>query len=61
MDTVATLSKVSTYSAADIEQSLEDALRVINSWPAWKIASMLDSDSELPKELLDKFLVNDNT
>ena len=61
MNRAAALPKTSTYSAADIEQSLEEALRVISSWPAWKIASMLDSDSELPKELLDKFSGNSNT
>ncbi len=60
MDVSETLAKTGTYGIADVEQSLEDALRVITSWPAWKIASMLDSDSELPKELLDKLFI-DNT
>lgn len=49
------LSEISIHSTADIEQSLEEALRVISSWPTWKIASMIDINSEFPRELLDKF------
>lgn len=63
MDVPETLTKAGTYGIgiADVEQSLENALRVINSWPAWKIASMLDSDSELPQEILEKLFIDDNT
>lgn len=60
MEVTATLSKASIYSTAQIEQSLEKALHTINSWPSWKISSMLNSDSELPQELLDKFFTDND-
>lgn len=57
---VATSSKVCTYSKAYVDQSLKEALRVISSWPQWKIASMLDSDDDFLQESNEESLVANN-